>query len=36
MCLERGRSGDNPAGGKVCAVREGGQETILLVVRYVL
>ena len=27
MCCERGRSGDNPTGGKVFAFREGGQET---------
>ena len=27
MCLERGRSEDNPAGGEVCALRERSQET---------
>ena len=35
MCLKRGKLGDNPAGGKVCAVRERDQETILLMVKYV-
>ena len=35
MCCERERPGDNPADGKVCALREGSQETILLMVRYV-